>query len=450
MATFNAQNPDDRRVAYYSVAGRSVSRLGADECRDGRWPNPGRSDILDPLFGGVQLVFTATSKNPRALEPMTLLRSWATVARHPTFWAFSLLSGASYGGLFTFLASSSFVFIEVLGLRKTQYGLLMFSMSLSYISGTVLCRQLLPRFGVRRTVAIAGTLTLTGGSLLGVLALLGLHTQADVQSGNLSHGDQKLLDIALALVLKPKESFTESVTLQLSKTISTERIANKTLAIDFTLGLEQGTGAEADWMAEYRYQGISALNAWQGDRAIEQIAGYQQRLRRLMVERGIQPEWLAAWNGWLREEGGRVDDGILAWAQLGRKGGEAAEYTRQLLPLEVDGVPHWLWTTAKPADSLLNFWLALDNKTFPAETRSDLGFAPDASRPIAADDLLAASKRLIDETTLVEELRDMRRPLLQGASAISAGFLGADPDRRAMAVSGFRLLQLRRPEEAAP
>ena len=28
-----------------------------------------------------------------------------------------------------------------------------------------------------------------------------------------------------------------------------ERIATKTLAIDFTLGLEQGTGAEADWMA---------------------------------------------------------------------------------------------------------------------------------------------------------------------------------------------------------
>ena len=32
-----------------------------------------------------------------------------------------------------------------------------------------------------------------------------------------------------------------------------ERIATKTLAIDFTLGLEQGTGAEADWMASYKY-----------------------------------------------------------------------------------------------------------------------------------------------------------------------------------------------------
>ncbi|NYT65294.1 ABC transporter ATP-binding protein [Alcaligenaceae bacterium] len=33
---------------------------------------------------------------------------------------------------------------------------------------------------------------------------LGLQNQADVISGNLSHGDQKLLDIALALVLEPK------------------------------------------------------------------------------------------------------------------------------------------------------------------------------------------------------------------------------------------------------
>lgn len=229
-----------------------------------------------------------------------------------------------------------------------------------------------------------------------------------------------------------------------------ERIANKTLAIDFTLGLEQGTGAEADWMADYRFRGISALNAWQGDRAIEQIAGYQQRLRRLMSERGIDAEWLAAWNGWLREVGGRQDDRILAWAQLGRKGGETTVYTRQLQPRIVDGVPHWLWTTAKPADSLLNFWLALDSKTFPAATRTGLAFSEDASRPIAAEDLLAVSRRLVDEDTALEELGDMRRPLLQGASAISAGFFEAEPDRRAIAVSGFRLLQLRRIDDAAP
>ncbi len=119
---------------------------------------------------------TAASRNLSALEPLTLLRNWAAVVRHPTFWAFSLLSGASYGGLFTFLASSSFVFIDVLGLSKTHYGLLMFTMSAAYISGTVLCRRLLSRFGVRRAVAIAGVLTLGGGTTLGVLAMLDLHT----------------------------------------------------------------------------------------------------------------------------------------------------------------------------------------------------------------------------------------------------------------------------------
>jgi hypothetical protein len=229
-----------------------------------------------------------------------------------------------------------------------------------------------------------------------------------------------------------------------------ERIANKTLAIDFTLGLEQGTGAEADWMTAYRYQGISALNAWQGDRAIEQIAGYQQRLRRLMSERGIEPDWLAAWNGWLREVAAPVDAPILAWARLGRKGGDAAEYTRQLQPRVIDEVPHWLWTTAKPTESLLNFWLVLDSKTFPAATRADLGYSEDASRPIAAEDLLEVSRRLIDEDTELEELGDMRRPILQGACAISAGFLNAEPDRRAIQVSGVRLLQLRRVDAAEP
>jgi DHA1 family bicyclomycin/chloramphenicol resistance-like MFS transporter len=113
-------------------------------------------------------------KNLRALEQGTLFQTWYTIARHPTFWAFTLLATTSYGGLFTFLASSSFVFIQVLGLSKTQYGLVMFTMSLSYILGTFICRRLLLRLGVRRTVALAAVFTLSGGTLMGVMALMGV------------------------------------------------------------------------------------------------------------------------------------------------------------------------------------------------------------------------------------------------------------------------------------
>lgn len=230
-----------------------------------------------------------------------------------------------------------------------------------------------------------------------------------------------------------------------------ERIANKTLAIDFTLGLEQGTGAEAEWMADYRYQGISALNVWQKDRAIERVAGYQERLRRLMSERGIAPEWLSEWNGWLREGTASDASPVVAWTLVGRKGGEMAEYTRHLEPVVDGGVPHWLWTTAKPVKSILNFWLALDGTTFPADVRTDLGWSENASRPLSAEDLLGTAVRLVEGAVELEERgREIGRPVMQGASAISAGFLGAEADRRSIQVRGFRLLQLASLDLAEP
>lgn len=119
---------------------------------------------------------TVAHKNPNALRPAQLLKTWLGIARHPTFLAFSALSAASYGGLFTFLASSSFVFIQVLGLSKTQYGLVMFVNSVLYIGGTFLCRHWLPPLGIKRTVALAGGLSLAGGTLMGALALAGVQS----------------------------------------------------------------------------------------------------------------------------------------------------------------------------------------------------------------------------------------------------------------------------------
>lgn len=133
------------------------------------------------VFGGIALLavawrFVETVKhpNPHATQPRVLWRTWRTVLSHPTFWAYAMLATVSYAGLFTFLGASSFVFIDVLGLSRVQYGWSMFCMSVSYLSGTFLCRHLLPRLGVQRTVAVAGGITLTGGTLVGVLAQVGV------------------------------------------------------------------------------------------------------------------------------------------------------------------------------------------------------------------------------------------------------------------------------------
>jgi len=119
---------------------------------------------------------TLARPNPRALQPATVLATWKRILRNPTFWAYSCLASFTFAGLFTFLASSSFIFMDLLGVSRTHYGLLMFSMSAAYIAGTFLCRRLLVRYGLRRTVAIGGALSLAGGTGMGLLALAGLHS----------------------------------------------------------------------------------------------------------------------------------------------------------------------------------------------------------------------------------------------------------------------------------
>jgi DHA1 family bicyclomycin/chloramphenicol resistance-like MFS transporter len=134
------------------------------------------------VFGAMALLVVATRfneslphKNLRALEPVNLVRTWWMILKNPMFLTYSALSSASFGVLFVFLASSSFVFIKMFGFSSSTYGLIMFGMSANYIAGTFLCRWLLPRYGIRHAVAIAGGISLLGGTLMGVMAFAGVN-----------------------------------------------------------------------------------------------------------------------------------------------------------------------------------------------------------------------------------------------------------------------------------
>jgi DHA1 family bicyclomycin/chloramphenicol resistance-like MFS transporter len=143
--------------------------------------------LVPALFGAVTLALialrfgeTLSRRNPDALRPAVVVATWAMVLRNPTFLAFTALTTAAYGLLFTFLATSSFVFIQVLGLTKTQYGLVMLWNSLAYIAGTFICRRWLPRHGVRGSVARGAVLTLAGGTAMGAFALAGVQSVATI------------------------------------------------------------------------------------------------------------------------------------------------------------------------------------------------------------------------------------------------------------------------------
>jgi DHA1 family bicyclomycin/chloramphenicol resistance-like MFS transporter len=136
--------------------------------------------LMLAVFGAATLALlfwrfeeTLARPDPHALRMGPLVRANFDILRNPVFLTWCALSASSYLGLFTFLASSSFVFVSFMGYSKTAYGFLMLSMSLAYIAGTFWCRWMLRRTSVHRTVGVAAALTLTGGVSMTALAYAG-------------------------------------------------------------------------------------------------------------------------------------------------------------------------------------------------------------------------------------------------------------------------------------
>lgn len=131
------------------------------------------------VFGAVCLVTVAVAmpetvraRNPDALRLAPMFAQWWRILRHPTFIAWALLIACTYGGLFAFLAGSSFVLIDVLGSSRWACGLYIAGCSVSYIVGTVWCRRWLPRHGLAGSVKRGAAFTLAGGlSMVGLAAV---------------------------------------------------------------------------------------------------------------------------------------------------------------------------------------------------------------------------------------------------------------------------------------
>ena len=221
-----------------------------------------------------------------------------------------------------------------------------------------------------------------------------------------------------------------------------ERIAAKSLAIDVTLGLERGTGAEADWMDAYQWQGVVALSVYDRDRAIEELAGLQKELERRLRERGADPAWADELGAWLREEQAGEDAPVLARALLGREGQALKPYTRWLEPTLHEGVACWL---IRGPDGAFQRWLrlhgeeriadALDVDTLPA--------APAAAGPLLASHVAPVARRLLDGELALRELPlDLR--VWQGLPAVAGARYFSEHDRAELDSANVFLLQTRK------
>ncbi|MEI7447590.1 MAG: multidrug effflux MFS transporter, partial [Burkholderiales bacterium] len=109
-----------------------------------------------------------------ALQPGPMLANYATVARSRTWLGFTLVGTAMYWGLFSFLAEASFVFGGVHGLSPSAFGVAIAAVTCGFLAGTLAVRRVLPRLGVRRTIAAATALAAASGLVMLALALGGV------------------------------------------------------------------------------------------------------------------------------------------------------------------------------------------------------------------------------------------------------------------------------------
>lgn len=110
---------------------------------------------------------TNQRRNPLALQPAILISTWRGILAHPQFWTYALLALSSYCGLFVFLATSSFIYLQVLGQSKWVYSVVMMSMSSVYVLGTFIGRRILAQRGVQHMIWIGGWITLSACLMYG-------------------------------------------------------------------------------------------------------------------------------------------------------------------------------------------------------------------------------------------------------------------------------------------
>ena len=103
-----------------------------------------------------------------ALRPDRLARSYLDVARSPAFWAYALPGTLSYATIFAFISGTPFVLIRVLGVPTEHYGYYFACGVFGYLGGTLLCRRMIGRIGLQRSLEIGTMIGLVGG--LGFLA----------------------------------------------------------------------------------------------------------------------------------------------------------------------------------------------------------------------------------------------------------------------------------------
>ncbi len=128
--------------------------------------------LLILIFMAVFLKETLARRDPSALQFGHLVARAGQILQHRSFRAWAALVTSTYAGLFVVLSTSSFVFIQALGLSPLAYGWALSSNGVAYLIGTLWCRRWIVAHGLHGAVRRGARFTFLGSLGLLIIGLV--------------------------------------------------------------------------------------------------------------------------------------------------------------------------------------------------------------------------------------------------------------------------------------
>lgn len=94
----------------------------------------------------------------QSLHPLSIARNYAQLIADPSFLSVTLASALVYCGLLAYLSSSSFVYIEMLGVPVQYFGFIFVSTVAGYMAGSAISARLASRWDSQRTMLVGSVI----------------------------------------------------------------------------------------------------------------------------------------------------------------------------------------------------------------------------------------------------------------------------------------------------
>ncbi|MCB1699484.1 MAG: multidrug effflux MFS transporter [Pseudomonadales bacterium] len=114
----------------------------------------------------IQVFLSESLPEVQSLHPRAILRNFGELLVDPFFLTVTFCSGLIYAGLLVYLASSSFVYIDMLGVAPQYFGLIFLGSVVGYMAGSALSARLSKRQDSERIMRLGVILAICASCLL--------------------------------------------------------------------------------------------------------------------------------------------------------------------------------------------------------------------------------------------------------------------------------------------